>query len=68
MTNPERLTSRGNRISTDGDGRLCTDDSPAATIIPACAPLQEGPRPRLHTGGDNKPLKPKSRRSGNRWH
>jgi hypothetical protein len=54
--------------STNGSDRLCTDDSPAAAIIPACALLQEGPRPRLPTGGDNKPLKPKSRRSGNRWH
>jgi hypothetical protein len=49
-TSPERLTSRGNRISTDGDGHLCTDDSPAAAIIPACAPLRVGPRPRLPTG------------------
>jgi hypothetical protein len=41
VTSPEQLTSRGNRISTDGDGRLCTDDSPAAAIIPACASLQQ---------------------------
>jgi hypothetical protein len=39
ITSPERLTSRGNHISTDGDDRLCTDDSPAVAIIPACAPL-----------------------------
>jgi hypothetical protein len=68
ITSPERLTSRGNRISTGGDGRLCTDDSPAAAIITACAPLQVGPRPCLPTGGDNRPLKPKSQRSGSRWH
>jgi hypothetical protein len=39
ITNPERLTGRGNRTSTDGGGRPCTDDSTAAAIIPACAPL-----------------------------
>jgi hypothetical protein len=55
ITSPERLTSRGNRISTDGDGRLCTDDSPAVAIIPACALTM-------------RPLKPKSQRSGGRWH
>jgi hypothetical protein len=59
ITSPERLTSRGNRISTDGDGRLCTDDSPTATIIPACASLRVGPRPRLPTTGDNEAIKAK---------
>jgi hypothetical protein len=57
-----------NRISTDGDGRLCTDDSPVAAIIPACAPLRVGPRPRLPTEGDNRPLKPKSWKPGDRQH
>jgi hypothetical protein len=59
ITSPERLTSRGNRISTDGNGRLCTDDSPAAAIIPACAPLRIGPRPYPPTGGDNEAIKAK---------
>jgi hypothetical protein len=59
ITSPEWLTSRGNRTSTDGDGRLCTDDSPAATIIPACAPLRVGPRPCPPTGGDNEATKAK---------
>jgi hypothetical protein len=68
IASPERLTSRGNRISTDGDGRLCTDDSPAAAIIPACAPLRVGPRPRLPMEGDNRPLKPKSWKPGDRQH
>ena len=68
ITSPERLTSRGNRISTDGDDRLCTDDSPAAAIIPACAPLRVGPRPYLPTEGDNMPLKPKSWRPDDRQH
>jgi hypothetical protein len=60
ITIPERLTGKGNCISTDGDDRLCTNDSPAAAIILACAPLQVGPRPRLPTRGDKRPLKPKS--------
>jgi hypothetical protein len=59
ITSPKRLTSRGNRISTDGDGRLCTDDSPAAAIIPACAPLRVGPRPRPPMGGDNEAINAK---------
>jgi hypothetical protein len=59
ITSPERLTSRGNRTSTDGDGRLCTDDSTAAAIIPACAPLRVGPRPCPPTGGDNEATKAK---------
>jgi hypothetical protein len=59
ITSPERLASRGDRISTDGDGRLCTDDSPAAEIISACTPLQKGPRPRLPTGGSNEAIKAK---------
>jgi hypothetical protein len=59
ITSHERLTSRGNRISTDGDDRLCTDDSPAAAIIRACAPLRVGPRPCPPTGGDNEAIKAK---------
>jgi hypothetical protein len=59
ITSPERPTSRGNRISTDSDDRLCTDDSPAAAIIPACAPLRVGPRPCPPTGGDNEATKAK---------
>jgi hypothetical protein len=59
ITNPERLTGRGNRTSTDGDGRLCTNDSAAAAIIPACAPLQISPRPCPPTGGDNEATKAK---------
>jgi hypothetical protein len=68
ITSPERLANRGDRISTDGDGHLYTDDSPAATIISACTPLRVGPRPCLPTGGDNRPLKPKSWRLGDRQH
>jgi hypothetical protein len=67
ITSPERLTSRDNCISTDGDDRLCTDDSPAAAIIPTCAPLRVGPRPHLPMGGDNRPLKPKSQGLSGRW-
>jgi hypothetical protein len=59
ITNPERLTSRDSRTSTDGDGRLCTDDSTAAAIILACAPLWIGPRPCPPTGGDNEATKAK---------
>jgi hypothetical protein len=35
ITSPEQLASGDDRISTDGDGHLCTDDSPAAAIISA---------------------------------
>jgi hypothetical protein len=56
-TSPERLTSRGNRTSTDGDDRLCTDDSTTAAIIPACASLRVGHHPCPPTGGDNKATK-----------
>jgi hypothetical protein len=59
ITSPERLTSRGNCIITDGDDRLCTDDSPAAAIIPACAPLRVGPRPCPPMGGHNEATKTK---------
>jgi hypothetical protein len=51
ITSPERLASGSDCISTDGDDRLCTDDSPAAAIILACTPLRIGPRPRLPTRG-----------------
>jgi hypothetical protein len=59
IASPEWLASGGDHISTDGDGRLCTDDSPAAAIISACTPLRKGPRPRLHTGGVNEAIKAK---------
>jgi hypothetical protein len=59
ITNLERLTGRGNRTSTDGDGRLCTSESTAAAIIPACALLQISPRPCPPTGGDNEATKAK---------
>ena len=56
---PEWLASGGDHISTDGDGRLCTDDSPTAAIISACTPLRKGPHPRLPTGGVNEAIKAK---------
>jgi hypothetical protein len=59
ITNSKRLTSRGNHISTNGDGHLCTDDSPAAAIIPACAPLQGEPRPPSPYGGRQQAIKAK---------
>jgi hypothetical protein len=46
-------------IPTDSGDHLCTDDSPAVAITPACAPLRKGPRPRLPTGGDNEAIKAK---------
>jgi hypothetical protein len=68
IASPEWLASRGDHISTDDDGRLCTDDSPAAAIISACTPLRKGPRPRLPTGAAMRPLKPKSWRPGDDNH
>jgi hypothetical protein len=59
IASPKRLASGGDHISTDGDDRLCTDDSPAAAIIPACMPLRKGPRPRLPMGGDSEAIKTK---------
>jgi hypothetical protein len=59
ITSPERLASRGNRISTNGNGRLCTDDSPAAANIPACASLQVGPHPLSPYGGRQQAIKAK---------
>jgi hypothetical protein len=59
ITSPERLASGGDRISTNGDGRLYMDDSPAAAIISACTPLRKGPRPRIPTRGGNEAIKAK---------
>jgi hypothetical protein len=59
MASFERLASGGDHISTDSDGHLCTDDSPAAAITSAFTPLRKGPRPRLPTGGDNEAIKAK---------
>jgi hypothetical protein len=59
IASPEWLASGGDHISTDGDGRLCADDSPAAAIISACTPLRKGPRPCLPTRGSNKAIKAK---------
>jgi hypothetical protein len=59
MASSERLASGGDHISTDSNGRLCTDDSPAVAITSACTPLRKGPRPRLPTGGDNEAIKAK---------
>jgi hypothetical protein len=59
IASSKRLASGGDHISTDGDDRLCTDDSPAATIISACTSLWKGPRPRLPTGGDSEAIKAK---------
>jgi hypothetical protein len=68
IASPEWLASGGDHISTDGDDRLCTNDSPAATIISACTPLRKGPRPYLPTGAATRSLKPKSWRLGDRQH
>jgi hypothetical protein len=59
IASPEWLASRGDHISIDGDGRLCTDDSPATAIISACMPLWKGLRPCLPTGGGNEAIKAK---------
>jgi hypothetical protein len=59
MASSEWLASGGDHISTDSDGRLFTDDSPAAAITSACTPLRKGPRPRLPMGGDNEAIKAK---------
>jgi hypothetical protein len=59
ITSSERLASEGDRISTDGDSRLCTDDLPAATTTSACTPLWIGPHPRLPTGGRQQAIKAK---------
>jgi hypothetical protein len=55
----ERRASRGDHLSTDGSGHLCTDDSPAVATTSMRAPLQRGPRPRPPTGGDNEAIKAK---------
>jgi hypothetical protein len=59
MASSERLANGGDHISTDSDGHLCTDDSPATAITSACTPLWKGPHPRLPTGGDNEAIKAK---------
>jgi hypothetical protein len=59
IASPEWLASGGDHISTNGDGSLCTNDSPAAAIISACTPLRKGPRPRIPSGGGNEAIKTK---------
>jgi hypothetical protein len=59
IASSERLASRGDHLSTDGDGHLCIDDPPAVAITSARTPLRKGPRPRLPTGGDNEAIKAK---------
>jgi hypothetical protein len=55
----KRLACRGDHLSTDGDGHLCTDDPPAVAITSARMPLRKSPHPRLPTGGDNEAIKAK---------
>jgi hypothetical protein len=59
IASPKWLASGGGHISTDGDGHLCTNDSPAAAIISACTPLWKGPHLCLPTGGGNEAIKAK---------
>jgi hypothetical protein len=39
IASSERLAGAGDHISTDGDGHLCIDNSPAAAITSACTSL-----------------------------
>jgi hypothetical protein len=59
IARPEQLASGSDHISTDGEGRLYTDDSPATTIISACTPLRKGPHPRLPMRDGNEAIKAK---------
>jgi hypothetical protein len=59
VASSERLASRGDHLSIDGSGHLCTDDLPAVATTSARAPLRRGPRPRLPTGGGNEAIKAK---------
>ena len=59
IASSERLASRGDHLSTDGDGHLCIDDPPAVAITSARTPLRKGPRPRIPSGGGHEAINTK---------
>jgi hypothetical protein len=69
VASSERLASGGDHISTDSDGYLCTNDSRSSGDHPSMYAAAKGSSPLVFLrGATTRPLKPKSRRSGSKWH